>query len=163
MREFAQTLSNFSKGLRPDASMPRNSGYASELYNVRCGVAGLEVPPLIAYPISGAPTVSWPLPQLIKIHDLALTDTGLYFSRYAAGTLTISKVNSDYSLTSVFTKSGINKRFTIADFGYYQLWAAPGLMIKRQINEGLTAYDWEEVTVGDLHHLLHVSVILKDS
>ena len=148
MREFAQTLSDFTKGLRPDTNTPRNSGYATELYNSRCGVAGLEVPPLIAYPISGAPAVSWPLPQLIKIHDLALTDTGLYFSRYAAGTLTISKVNSDYSLTSVFTKASINQRFTIADFGYYQIWAVPGLVIKRQVKDDLSGYEWTEILVN---------------
>ncbi|MDI6785129.1 MAG: hypothetical protein QMD92_00310, partial [bacterium] len=148
MREFAHTLSDFKKGLRPDKNTPRNSEFATELYNIRCGVAGLEVPPLIVYPISGTPVVSWPLPQLVKVGALTLTETGLFFSRYSAGTLTISKVNSDYSLTSVFTKAGINKRFTVADFGYFQLWAATGLMIKRQLNAGLTGYEWTEVTVG---------------
>ena len=148
MREFAQTLSEFTKGLRPDANTPRNSGFATELYNTRCGVAGLEVPPLIIYPISGAPAVSWPLPQLIKIHDLTLTDTGLYFINYAAGALTIKKVAADYSLSTVFTKASINTRFTVADFGYYQIWSGIGLMVKRQLATALTSYEWAEITVG---------------
>lgn len=148
MREFAQTLSDFVKGLRPDAGMPRNSGYATELYNTRCGVAGLEVPPLIVYPISGTPAVSWPLPQLIKIHDLTLTDTGLYFINYASDALTIKKVASDYSLSTVFTKASINTRFTIADFGYFQIWSGIGLVVKRQLATALTSYEWAEITVG---------------
>lgn len=148
MREFAQILSEFTKGLRPDANTPRNSGFASELWNVRCGVAGLEVPPIITYPISGAPIVNWPLPQLIKIHDLTLTDTGLYFVDYASSALTIKKVASNYSLTTMFTKASINTRFTIADFGYYQIWSGIGLMVKRQLATALTSYEWTEITVG---------------
>jgi hypothetical protein len=148
MREFAQTLSDFTKGLRPDVNMPRNSGYATELYNTRCGVAGLEVPPLIIYPISGTPAVSWPLPQLVKIHDLTLTDTGLYFVNYASGSLTIKKVASDYSLSTMFTKASINTRFTVADFGYFQIWSGIGLMVKRQLATALTSYEWSEITVG---------------
>lgn len=149
MREFSQTLSDFVKGLRPDANTPRNSGFATELYNVRCGVAGLEVPPLIINPISGAPAVSWPLPQLIKIYDLNFADTGLYFVNYASGNLTIKKVATDYSLSAaVFTKAGINSRFTVADLGYYQVWAATGLVVKRHIADDLLDYEWTEVLVN---------------
>jgi len=168
MREFVQTLSEFRKGLRKDSNMPRNSGLAVEAYNTRVGVAGLEVPPLIVYPITGAPTVSWPLPQLVKITDLYLTSSGLYFANYSAGNFVISSVAaSTYALTTVYSGAGksayatpyvwngagtwintIPPRFTVADFGYYQIWSHPALTIKRAINAGLTAYVWSNILIG---------------
>lgn len=168
MREFAQTLSEFTKGLRPDANMPRNSGFATELYNTRCGVAGLEVPPLIINPIVGAPVVSWPLPQLVKISDLYLTDSGIYLITYTGGYFSIYSVAATtYALTLVYTGTGkseygvnyvwngvgtwinaVPPRFTIADFGYYQIWSHPALTVKRAINDELTAYEWSRIIVG---------------
>ncbi len=145
MREFAQTLSDFHKGLRPDANTPRNSGFATELYNTRCGVAGLEVPPLIVYSIAGAPVVSWPLPQLIKVNDVG---TGLYLIRYTGGSIVISSVNDDYALTTVFTKSSVAGRFTVADFGYYQIWTNGVITIKRSLIDGSDSYEWSEIVIG---------------
>ena len=166
MREFSHPLSEFTKGLRPDVNMPRNSGYATELYNSRCGVAGLEVPPLIVYPISGTPTVNWPLPQLVKINDLLLTSTGLYFIAYTAGNFVVSSVGTDYSLTQVYSGAGkaayntpyvwnpagsgvqaIPPRFTIADFGYFQIWCHPALMLKRAM-DGDDNYVWSQILIG---------------
>lgn len=168
MREFAQTLSEFTKGLRPDANTPRNSGFATELYNTRCGVAGLEVPPIITNPIGGSPVVSWPLPQLIKIHGLTLTDTDLYLATYVGGYFIVYSVApTTYALTLVYSGTGksaygtyyiwngagtwinaIPPRFTIADFGYYQIWSHPALTLKRAINTGLTVYEWTSIVVG---------------
>ncbi len=148
MREFAQTLSKFAEGLRKNSNMPRNSGLAVEAYNTRVGAAGLEVPPIITYPIVGTPAISWPLPQLVKISDLLLIDTGLYFVKYASGVLTINSIASDYSLTAAFTKTTTSGRFTIADFGYYQIWNNGIITVKRAINDGLTAYEWTEIKIG---------------
>ena len=168
MREFVQTLSEFKKGLRKDSNMPRNTGLAVEAYNTRAGVAGLEVPPLIVYPITDTPTVSWPLPQLVKITDLYLTSSGLYFINYAAGIFIVSSVAaSTYALTTVYSGAGksayatpyvwngtgtwinaIPPRFTVADFGYYQIWSHPALTIKRAINVDLTAYEWTNIIIG---------------
>lgn len=157
MREFSQTLVDFAKGLRPDQNMPRNTGYATELYNSRCGVAGLEVPPLIVYPISGAPAVSWPLPQLLKIKDLTTGGTDLIFisstnPQYAY------KVNSDYSITAICTGSGttpINLStpgpYTVADFGWYQLFhklAMPTNILERYFDADDGAWYWRKYSGG---------------
>jgi len=147
MREFVKTLTDFTKGLRPDANMPRNSGFASELYNSRCGVAGLEVPPLIVYPISGAPTISWPLPQLVKVMGLRQGDTGLHFVNFATGNLVVSEVLSDYTLEPVFTKASTASRFTVADFGFYQIWTNGVITIKRAITDS-NEYEWSEITIN---------------
>ena len=157
MREFSQTLSEFTKGLRPDANTPRNSGFATELYNSRCGVAGLEVPPLIVYPISGTPAVSWPLPQLIKIKDITTGGTDLIFlsstnPQYAY------KVNADYSITAICTGSGTDPinlstpgPYTVADFGWYQLFhklAMPTNILERYFNSDDGAWYWRKYSGG---------------
>lgn len=132
MREFAQTLSKFTEGLRKNSDMPRNSGFAVEAYNTRVGAAGLEVPPLIVYPISGAPTVSWPLPQLIKIRNLVTGGTDIFFLS-STNPQYLYQVNSDYTLTVINREGtatplnlGAPGRYTVADFGIYQIWAKYG-------------------------------------
>jgi hypothetical protein len=157
MREFSQTLSEFTKGLRPDANTPRNSGFATELYNTRCGVAGLEVPPLIIYPISGAPVVSWPLPQLIKIKGLTTSVTDLFFLS-STNPQYLYKVNSDYSLTIINSMSGSSPldlgtpgRYTIADFGWYQVWhttAHPTAITYRYFDDDLNTWYWRKYEGG---------------
>lgn len=157
MREFVQTLSDFTKGLRPDANMPRNSGYATELYNVRCGVAGLEVPPLIAYPISGAPVVSWPLPQLIKINGLRPDNPGFFFLS-STNPQYMYLVMTDYTLAIIYAGTsaspldlGTPGRYTVADFGWYQVWhklAVPATIVLRYFDSGAGAWFWQKYTGG---------------
>ena len=155
MREFAQTLSEFTKGLRPDANTPRNSGFATELYNTRCGVAGLEVPPLIVYPISGSPTVSWPLPQLVKIKGLTTGQTDLFFLT-SSNPQYLYRVNANYSLScenvgGLALNLGVPGRYTIADFGWYQIWhklAVPKTILYRVYDDDLMAWQWKKLTDG---------------
>lgn len=152
MREYAVTLKEFSKGLRPDASAPRNNQFLTDAYNVRCGALGLEVPPLIYSPFTGLPTFEWPGPQLIKVHAWDHDSTGMYVvtSSVSPAFGSLYKVNANYSLTLISALIAQGPLpYTIADFGLYQLWSNGTTVLIRYPDAVTGAETWAKAEFLD--------------
>lgn len=76
MREFYKSFSKiFVNGLRPSKNVAKNADYLEQLKNLKIGNNGLELKPEIVQPTSE--TISWPFPQLIKLHkDFLVLNNG---------------------------------------------------------------------------------------
>ncbi len=148
MREFAVKV-DVKKGMRPYRNVPKNSPFAYDLLNVRCGEAGLEVPPYL-HNITPDLDCPWPYCQVVKVGTRMTTSSGIYVIHGDNNSLNIYNFSPPMTLIPAFIKDGGATRVAVADFGHYQVWCGTHRLILLEVvyHESEDAYLWRELTIN---------------
>lgn len=148
MREFELTIDEaFTKGLRPERRVPRNSQVLTECLGFRIGKYGIEGSRTILNPIP--PTVdlfyNWPFPQFIKGERYRFLIVRDHINLEDA----VYSLNADYSIaTHIFSVDeltfGLGTLMEVADFGHYAFMTNGVIMIYWDT----TIPDWHEIVAS---------------
>jgi len=112
MKEFDVTFNKeLRKGLRSDASNPRNNPELIECYNLKPDVAGLVPYAPVTFPFNGVVT-DWPFPQLFIGQDVTIL----------ANATTVYEVDGSWNTSSKGAATE-DQRWDFIDFGSYLILA----------------------------------------
>ena len=114
-------------GLLPNDRFRRNIPGLLECYNMKVDESGLVPYVAIIDPLTGAPTYSWPYPQLFDttIGIFAASETGIY------------EADSGYNLTAKITSLPVGDIWHMADFYDYQVWVNGATCVVRDTTTGV--------------------------
>ena len=114
MREFSVSLKDF-KGLRPTAYNTRNSAFLTACTNIRFGEIKIEPYTLVNNPGLSVSSSVFPFNQILVLSNGMFWSTDRYVYKRVGST--------DYLLKD-FGSSYLSHRWTVADFGPYQVWTS---------------------------------------